>query len=396
MGKYLSQVWAVIVMNVRSLPQRLWMSVAAVFAVSVVVAVLLSFLAMVEGFQATIEGTGSEDVAIVTRSGSRSELNSTLSRDTVNIVSTAAGVAKNAAGDPIYSPELFVVVDGIKKSSQTEANIPLRGIDPAGFDLRDHVGITAGRMFTPGNNEIIVGEGVLREFSGFELGKKVRFGKTTWEVVGAFSTGGSAFESELWADTRTVQTQFQRGSSYRTMRIRLAESGNIDGLKELIETDPRLVLDVETEADYFAEQAGTLNYTITMGWAIAVVMSVGALAGALNTMYTSVSSRSTEIATLRALGFNNSSAFIGTLVESIVLSLVGGVVGTILAFSFIDGLSSSTMGANFTQVVFAFELTPALFEKGIIMALVIGFVGGFFPAFQAARLPVVVAFTRGN
>jgi len=396
MGKYLSQIWAVVVMNVRSLPQRLWMSLAAVFAVSVVVAVLLSFLAMVEGFQATIEGTGSEDVAIVTRSGSRSELNSSLSRDTVNIVSAAAGIATNANGDPIYSPELFVVVDGIKKSSQTEANIPLRGINPAGFDLRDKVEITTGRMFIPGNNEIIVGEGVLREFSGFELGKKVRFGKTTWEVVGVFTTGGSAFESELWADTRTVQTQFQRGSSYQTMRIRLAESGNITGLQELIENDPRLVLDVETEADYFAEQAGALNTTIFMGWAIAIVMSLGALAGALNTMYTSVSSRSMEIATLRALGFNNSSAFIGTLVESIVLSLVGGIVGTILAFSFIDGLSSSTMGANFTQVVFAFELTPALFEQGIIMALVIGFVGGFFPAFQAARLPVVVAFTRGN
>lgn len=396
MGRYFSQIWSVIVMNVRSLPQRLWMSLAAVFAVSVVVAVLLSFLAMVQGFQATIEGTGSEEVAIVTRSGSRAELNSTLARDTVNIVSTAPGIAKNEAGDPIYSPELFVVVDAIKKVSQTEANVPLRGIDPAGFALRDQVEITEGRMFTPGNSEIIVGEGVLREFSGFELGTQVRFGKTTWEVVGVFTTGGSAFESELWADTRTVQTQFQRGSSYQTMRIRLEESGNIDGIKNLIENDPRLVLDVETEADYFAEQAGALNNTVMIGWGIAIVMSLGALAGALNTMYTSVSSRSTEIATLRALGFNNSSAFFGTLVESIVLSLIGGIVGTVLAFTFIDGLSSSTMGANFTQVVFSFELTPELFKQGTILALIIGFVGGFFPAFQAARLPVVVAFRRGN
>lgn len=392
----LSQIWAVIIMNIQSLSRRFWMSLAAVFAVSVVVAVLLSFLAMVQGFKQTLEGTGSEDVAIVTRSGSRSELNSNMGRDTVNIVATAPGIAKNADGNPIYSPELFVVVDGIKKASQTEANIPLRGIDPAGFDLRDHVEITAGRMFQPGNNEIIVGEGVLREFSGFELGTQVRFGKTTWEVVGVFTTGGSAFESELWADTRTVQTQFQRGSSYQTVRIRLEETGNIDGLKDLIDNDPRLVLDVETEADYFAEQAGALNNTVGIGWAIAVVMSLGALAGALNTMYTSVASRSTEIATLRALGFSNISAFVGTLAESIVLSVIGGIAGTLLAFTFIDGLSSSTMGANFTQVVFTFELTPALFQNGVMLALTIGVVGGFFPAWRAARLPVIVAFRGAN
>jgi len=393
--RLLSQIWTVIVMNVRSLPRRLWMSLAAVFAVSVVVAVLLSFLAMVQGFRQTLEGTGSEDVAIVTRSGSRSELNSSMGRDTVNIVATAPGIALSADGNPIYSPELFVVVDGIKKVSQTEANIPMRGIDPAGFELRDQVEITAGRMFTPGNNEIIVGEGVLREFSGFELGRQVRFGKTTWEVVGVFATGGSVFESELWADTRTVQAQFQRGSSYQTMRVRLAETGNIDGIKQLIEDDPRLVLDVETEADYFAEQAGALNNTVIIGWTIAIVMSLGALAGALNTMYTSVAARSVEIATLRALGFSNLSAFVGTLVESVVISLVGGVVGALLAFSFIDGLSSSTMGANFTQIVFAFELSPQLFQNGIMMALAIGLIGGFSPAWRAARVPVIVAF-RGS
>lgn len=396
MGKFFSQIWAVILINLRSLPQRLWMSLAAVLAVGVVVAVLLSFLAMGEGFRATVAGTGSDDVAIVTRSGSRSELNSSLSRDTVNIVATAGGIAVGANGNPIYSPELFVVVDGIKKTSQTEANIPMRGIDPAGFELRDNVTISEGRMFVPGMNEIIAGAGVLREYDGFELNTKVRFGKTEWTVVGVFSTGGSVFESEIWSDTRTVQTQFQRGSSYQTMRIRLAESGNIDGLKNLIENDPRLVLDVETEADYFAEQASALNGTVMLGWAIAIVMSLGALAGALNTMYASVSSRATEIATLRAIGFNNTSAFIGTLVESMVLSLIGGIIGTLMAFFFIDGLSASTMGATFTQVIFVFELTPELFKTGITLALIIGFVGGCLPAFQAARLPVMVAFRRGS
>jgi len=383
-------------MNVRSLPRRLWMSLAAIFAISVVVAVLLSFLSMAQGFQKTLEGTGSEDVAIVTRSGSRSELNSSMSRDTVNIISAAQGIAKNTNGDPIYSPELYVVVDGIKRASQTEANLPMRGISLAGFDLRDNVKITDGRMFIPGNNEIIVGAGVLSEFDGFELGKQIRFGKTAWEVVGVFSTGGSAFEGELWADARTIQTQFQRGSSFQTVRLRLAETGNIDGLASLIEQDPRLILDVETEAAYFAEQGEALGTIVVLGWIISIVMSLGALAGALNTMYTSVSSRATEIATLRALGFSNLSAFIGTLAESIVLSVIGGLLGAVISYSFMDGLSASTLGASFTQVVFTFALTPELFQNGIILALLIGVIGGFFPAWQAARLPVVVAFTRGN
>ena len=396
MSNLLSQISAVVVMNVRSLPRRFWMSLAAIFAVSVVVAVLLSFLSMANGFEQTLKGTGSEDVAIVTRSGSRSELNSNMGRDTVNIIATAPGIAKNADGDPIYSPELYVIVDGIKKTSRTEANLPMRGITLAGFELRDHVEITEGRLFTPGTNEIIVGAGVLREFDGFDLGTQIRFGKTEWEVVGVFSTGGSAFESELWADAPTIQTQFQRGSSYQTVRIRLETSGNIQGLLDLVEQDARLELDVETEAAFFAEQAEALNATVIGGWVLSIVMALGALAGALNTMYTSVSSRSVEIATLRALGFSNISAFIGTLVESIILSVLGGVLGALISFAFMDGLSASTIGGNFTQVVFTFEMSPQLFQNGIGLALLIGVFGGFFPAFQAARLPVIVAFTRGN
>jgi len=391
-----SQIWAVIIMNIRSLPRRLWMSLAAIFAISVVVAVLLSFLSMVKGFQQTLEGTGSEDVAIVTRSGSRSELNSSMGRDTVNIITTAPGIAKNADGAPVYSAELYVIVDGIKRSSGTEANLPMRGISLDGFALRDQVSIVEGRVFVPGTNEIIVGAGVLREFDGFELGKQIRFGKTSWTVVGVFSTGGSAFESELWADARTIQSQFQRGSSFQTVRIRLDETGNVDGMLKMVEDDPRLILDVETEASFFAEQGEAMNAIITFGWVISIVMSLGALAGALNTMYTSVSSRAAEIATLRAIGFSNTSAFFGTLAESIVLSLLGGVLGALVSYSFMDGLSASTMGSNFTQVVFTFALTPELFQNGILLALFIGVVGGFFPAWRAARLPVAIAFQRGN
>lgn len=389
-----SQIWTVVVMNVRSLPQRLWMSLAAVLAVSVVVAVLLSFLAMSNGFASTLGGTGSDSVAIVTRSGSQSELNSVIGRDSVNIVSTAPGIALDENGQPIYSAELYVVVDGIKKSSGTEVNIPMRGISPEGFALRDRVDVVAGRMFEPGTNEILVGQGVIDQFAGFDLGQEVTFGKTRWSVVGVFSTGGTAFESELWADARLVQDLFNRGNSFQTMRIRLSEPGNVEGITELIENDPRLILDVDTESDYFSSQGEALQGIVFFGWGVSIIMGLGALAGALNTMYTSVASRAGEIATLRAIGFSNVSAFFGTLAESVVLSIIGGVIGALVSYTFMDGLTTATMGPGFTQVVFTFEMSPELFKNGIQLALLIGLVGGFFPAWRAARLPVVTAFRK--
>lgn len=392
----LSQIWTVVVMNVLSLPRRLWMSLAAVLAVSVVVAVLLSFLAMSNGFSKTLSGAGSDEVAIVTRSGSQSELNSVLSRDTVNIIAAGPGIAKTAEGQPFYSAELYVVVDAIRRSNGTKANIPMRGISPIGFELRETVDIVEGRMFTSGTNELIVGRGALGQFSGFELGNEVTFGKTTWTVVGVFSTGGNAFESELWADARMVQDLFNRGNSFQTMRIKLETPGDIEGLLKLAEDDPRLIVDIATEANYFASQGEALQGIAIFGWIVSIIMSLGALAGALNTMYTSVANRAGEIATLRAIGFSNVSAFFGTLAESLVLSVIGGLVGATLAYVAMDGFTTATMGASFTQVVFTFELSAELFKNGIIMALAIGLIGGVFPAFRAARLPVIVAFRGAN
>lgn len=395
MNRIFSQIFTVIAMNIRSLPQRFWMSFAATLAISVVVAVLLSFLAMSNGFKKTLEGAGSEETAIITRSGSKSELNSVLGNDTVNIITAAPGIAKNANGQPIYSPELYVVVDGIKRTTGTEANLPMRGISEVGFDLRGNVEIVEGRMFEAGKNEIIAGAAVQREFSGFELGTTVRFGKTEWTVVGIFSTGGSAFESELWAEARTLQSQFRRGNSFQTVRVLLETPGDISGMLAAVEQDPRLILDIQTEADYFKEQGEALSGMVGLGWTLSIIMGLGALAGALNTMYTSVSDREQEIATLRAIGFSNISAFFGTLAESVVLSLIGGIVGAIVSYSFMDGLSTATMGGNFTQVAFTFSMSPELFQNGIILALAIGLFGGFFPAWRAARLPVVLAFRGG-
>ncbi|VAW07610.1 ABC-type antimicrobial peptide transport system, permease component [hydrothermal vent metagenome] len=387
-----AQIWVVIVMNIRSLPLRLGMSLATVFAVAAVIGVLLFFLAMGNGFKATLDGAGSDEIAVVTRVGSQSEINSVLSREQVNLIANAPGIAKNAQGNPIYSAELYVIVDGIKKSSGTKVNLPMRGISTVGFSLRKQVTIVEGRVFTPGRNEIMVGEGVLKQFAGFELGRKINFGKTTWEVVGIFSTGGSAFDSELWADARAVQTQFRRGNSFQTMRLRLARPGEVAALQEFADNDPRLNVNIETEADYFATQGNVIEGYVMFGWGLSIIMGLGALAGALNTMYTSVASRASEIATLRAIGFSSISAFIGTLVEALILSFVGGLVGITAAYLFIDGNSASTIGGSFTQVVFNFSLSPALLGDGLWVALAIGLFGGFFPAWKAARMPVVTAF----
>lgn len=386
-----SQISAVVAMNVRSLPQRVWMSAAMVLASAVVVAVLLAFLAMARGFDATLSSTGSDNVAILMREGSSAELNSVISRDQVNLMEDAPGVVKDGNG-AVASAELYVIVDGVKKSSRTEANIPLRGLNERGIAMRANVQITEGRLFTPGTNELIVGAGVLREFDGFELGQEVRFGKNRWHVVGVFQAGGNVFESELWADANVIQSLYNRGSSYQTMRLQMSSASNIEGIREYIANDPRLNLDVQTEANYFATQGKQLSYIALFGRIISMVMALGALAGALNTMYTSVAQRSREIATLRAIGFSSFSAFAGTIAEALALAAIGGALGSAAAYLLFDGLNTSTLGGSFTQVVFSFKLTPDLFAQGAIMALAIGFVSGFFPAWRAARLPVIVAF----
>lgn len=392
MGSLVSQVAAVVVMNVRSLPQRLWMSLATLVAVAIVVAVLLAFLAMGNGFRVTVSGSGSESLAVVMREGSQAELNSVLTRDQVSLLETAPGIARDDIG-PQVSAELYVIVDGYKRSTGSEVNIPMRGLSVRGIEMREGIDIVEGRMFEPGRNEIIVGASVLREFSGFDLNASVKLGNAEWTVVGVFSADGAVFESELWADARTVQSQFNRGSSYQLMRLALETPGDVSKLQDFVANDPQLNLDIWTEKAFYGEQAqGTSDLIFYLGWPLAIVMSLGALAGALNTMYTSVSQRAVEIATLRAIGFSNLSAFVGTLVEAMVLAFVGGVIGTVAAFLFFDGITASTLGGSFSQIVFSFEMSFATLQQGIVLALIIGLVGGFFPAWRAARLPVVTAF----
>jgi len=392
MGSPVAQAAAVVAMNLRGIPSRASVALVTLLAVAVVVAVLLSFLAMANGFRRTVAGTGSPDVAILLREGSETELNSTVTREQVNLLLELPGVARDAAG-PIGSAELYVIVDGLKRAGGTRANLPLRGIGPRGVELRDGVELVAGRMFRPGSNEVIVGQGVSREFAGFEPGSELRFNRSTWTVVGTFAIRGSVFESELWADARSVQSLFERGSSFQTVRLKLADPARFAQLREQVKTDPRLELEAKTEREYYAGQSRrTSDLIMYLGWPLGIAMAFGALAGALNTMYTSVALRAREIATLRALGFSGTAAFAGTLAESLLLSLAGGALGTLATWMFLDGLTASTLGGSFTQVVFSFRLSPALVLQGMLLALAIGFAGGVFPAWRAARTPVAVAF----
>ena len=396
MTSIFSQSLAVIIMNMRSLPRRLWMSLAMILASGVVVAILLAFLAMSKGFEMTLKGAGSEDVAFILRTGSAAELNSSISKEQYNLIETAPGIVKQN-GIPMVSPELYVIVDGLKRSSNTEANLPLRGMHPQqGVALRDGFHLTQGRMFQEGTSEIIVGEGVINQFKGFELGEAIRSGKSSWKVVGVFSTGGNVFESEIWADARVVQSQYNRGSGYQSIRAKLESPAQIESIKRYMENDPRFTHEAQSEAQYFASQGEGLSFMAIFGRVISSVMALGALAGALNTMYTSVSDRAKEIATLRAIGFSHLSAFIGTMFEALLLAVVGGLLGSVAAFVLFDGINASTLGGSFTQVVFSFELTPDLFRQGANMALIIGFFSGFFPAWRAARVPVMVAFQHGR
>jgi len=384
------QMLAVTTINLKSLPRRLWLSLATVIAVGLVVTVLLAFLAMANGFRRTIADSGAEDVAVVLRSGSLSEINSVVLRDQARLIEDGPGIARGADGKPQTSAELYLTVDGIKRSTRTKASLPLRGLGPQGPALRRGVVMTAGRMFSPGSNEIIVGKALGKEFEGFELGQTVTFNSTRWTVVGVFAADGSVFESEIWADLPVLQSLFRRGASVQTVRVRLTSPAAIEALRAYSDNDPRLKLDVMSEAAYFAQQASNTSDLIQkLGWPLAIAMAFGSLAGALNTMYSSVAARATEIATLRAIGFGGFSTFVGTLVESLMLAAIGGVIGAAATYLVFDGFTASTMGASFSQVVFNFQLTPRLIGQGLLLALVVGLFGGLFPALRAARMPIV-------
>ncbi len=386
-----SETFAVIEMTLRGIAGRTGQALASVLGITVVVAVMIAFLSMAEGFERTVAGAGSTDLAVIMRTSAGAELNSVIGLSQIKIIADAPGVARDENGLPMISPELYVITDGIKRATGLSVNIPLRGMEPVGITIKKNLEIVAGRAFEPGRNELMVGVAANREFAGLELGQSVRLGPSEWEVVGIFSTGGSVFESEIWADAKLVQDVFRRGSSYQIMRVKLDGETGLEELNAFLEADPRLnSLSAKTEARYYAQQSEPLSNMIKyLGYPLAITMALGALAGALNSMYSSVAARTREIATIRALGFGGFSTFIATLLESVILSVIGGFLGVITAFLFFDGMGAATLGTSFTQVVFALHVSPGLVMNGLILAVTVGLAGGFFPALRAARLPIL-------
>ena len=390
--RFLNQVLAVTRLNILNLPRRLATSVVAIVGIMAVVVVFAAVLSMARGFERTMSLTGSDDIAIILRGGATAELNSGLSNEQAVIIGGTPGVMRDG-DDPVASAELFVLVDIRKRSNNKDANVTLRGIQDGAFAVRENLEIVEGRMFETGKNEMIVGRGAQRQFIGLETGTTIRFGRVDWQVVGAFEDGGSVTESEIWTDVRVLQDAYRRGNSFQSVRVKLESADTLESFQQTLADDPRVDVDVYSEREYFASQAeGLTRFIELLGYPITFLMAIGAVFGALNSMYASVSARGTEIATLRALGFGPFAVLISTIVESTLLALIGGVLGGVLAFLVFNGLSVSTLAGNtFSQVVFDFAVTPDLLAQGLKVALIIGLVGGFLPALRAARLPVAQA-----
>ncbi len=386
------QIFIVTWMNLRNIPQRIGTSAVAVFGVACVVGVFIGVLSMAAGFEKTMRNAGSPDTAIVMRAGATSEMSSGLDYETTQLVANLPGVAKEE-GIGVTSAELFVVVDVPKRTTNSSANVPLRGVQANAFKLRPAFKIIEGRNFEPGKNELIVGRGAQKQFADLDVGSKIKLGPTEWSVVGLFDVGGGVAESELWCDAKILQAAYRRGNSYQTIRLQLSSPVALRELKSAIAADPKFNLDVQLESEYLAAQSEPLSKFIKIvGYPLAILMAIGAVFGAINTMYTSVSTRTREIATLRAIGFGALPVAISTLVESLILSFIGGLIGSILVYVVFNGYTVSTLNfASFSQVVFDFAVTPQLLIQGVMFAAVIGFVGGVFPALRAANLPVATA-----
>jgi putative ABC transport system permease protein len=391
----LRQIIAVTAMNLRALPLRVTTSLVSVIGIAGVVLILVALLSISEGFRRTLELSGSDRVAIVLRGSSSAELTSSFSRDQVQIIEQATGIARDAHG-PIVSAELYTTVDQPKRSTGTAANAPFRGIEAAGPQTRSHFQLVAGRMFRTGTYEVVVGHSAAETLSDLAVGRLVKWGNNEWRVVGEFTDGGSVSESEIWTDVHVLQSAYSRGDTYQTVRALLTSAATFKSFKDQLTGDPRLSANVLTEREFYAAQSALLSTLVRgAGTVLALLMGVGAVFGALNTMYSAVAARSTEIATLRALGYGGLPVGVSVIIEALLLGLIGGCLGAAVAYIAFDGLQTSTMNyQSFTQVSFAFSVTPALIITGTVYALLLALIGGLFPAVHAARRPIIAGLRQ--
>ena len=382
----MGQTLAITLQNLRSLPSRIGPSMVAIIGVAGVVAVLVAVLSMASGFRASLSGAAQEDNVIIVRSGSSSELNSGFDGEQSRLIAQQEQLS-------LVSREVYVMIDLPKAGAGNMSNVPFRGVEADATAIRKDFEIVEGRMFEPGRKQLIAGIGAASQYEGLVPGNTLVFGTERWDVVGLFEAGDGAAESELWTDAPVLQGAYRRGNSFSVVYGKLGTADQFNAFKDALTSDPRLSVQVERETEYMAAQSELLSTFISViGYGIALLMALGAMFGALNTMYSAVSDRSREIATLRALGFAPRSIVVSVMIEAFVLALIGGLLGALLAYLFFNGLTVSTLNfASFTQVVFAFAVTPDLLIQGIVLALIIGLVGGLAPAVRAARMPIVTA-----
>ena len=382
-----------IVYNLRSVRARWTSAIVAVLGIAGTVGVFVAMLSLARGFKATLVSSGSADNAIVMRAGATSEMTGGVGIDAVKIIQDAPGIARGADGAPLVTAEVVLVAPIPLISTGTDANVQVRGVSKNVLEIRNKVKIVQGRMFQPGLNEVVVGKNANTSYAGLTVGNTISLGNVKWLVVGAFDAGGSAFDSEIWADAHLLGPAYNRPDTlFQSVTVHLVSPNALQQLKDSLSSDPRLNVDVSREIDYYSKQSTRLTSLITiLGGLIAFIMAIGAVFGALNTMYSAVAERGREIATMRALGFGGPSVVFSFVVEALLIAFVGGLLGCLVVLP-LNGLTTGAMNLQtFSHLAFAFKITPELLGKGVVFALVMGFVGGLLPAVRAARRPVAQA-----
>jgi putative ABC transport system permease protein len=377
--------------NIRNIAVRWKITLLAVGGISLVVAVLLVLTAMANGFRVALRATGSPENAIVTQRGSNGELTSGFSRDNANTIMVDSRVERDDRGQPLASPEIVIVASLPRKTDGSDVNVTVRGVSPMAFKVRQNVRIVEGRNFTPGLYELVVGKKASDRYEGAQVGSTIRIQRRTWNVVGVFTSEGSGFESEIWGDVDVMGPAFNRSNGYQSLTVRLKDPSTVAAFDADLQRNPSMQVQMAGEREFYEKQAGTTAATlVALAVFVGVVMGIGAIFGAMNTMYGLVASRTREIGTLRALGFSRMSILVAFMIESAFLALIAGIVGCILALP-VNAMSGATGGANFSEVAFAFRLSPVWLVIAIVAAVLMGIFGGLFPSFRAARTPITAA-----
>lgn len=377
--------------NVRNLIVRWRITVLAISGIALVVGVMLILAAMANGFRVALRTTGSADNAIVTQRGATSELTSGITRDNANMIMVDDRVARDDQGRPLASPEIMIVNNMKRRQDDASVNVVVRGVTPMALQVRSNVRIVEGRMFTPGLYELVVGRKAHERYVGLDVGQSISLQRRSWKVVGVFDADGSGFESEIWGDVEVMGPAFNRSEGYSSLTVRLKDPDGITKFNTDLKANPAMQVEIKSEKQFYEDQAGPVSTALlALAGFVAIVMGIGAVFGAMNTMYGIVAARTREIGTLRALGFSRISILVSFVIESTFLALVGALLGCLVALP-ANGMTSSAGGANFAEIAFAFKISTFALGVGVVFGAVMGIVGGLLPAVKAARLPITTA-----